>query len=381
MARVDNISVVRPYLFWIAAVAIVASAVVLLHEILLPFLAGMALAYVLDPLVHRLERIGVNRGVAAFAIISLFICAVLALVIFAAPILGKEIANLIEKLPSYVAQLRAFATHPSRPWLREIMGDALNDLDRSSGELAGIGAGLLRSMWSHGRAMLHLFSLLVVTPIVTFYLILGWKRIVVTVDGLLPPEHRATVRALADEIDETIAGFLRGQGTICLILALFYAAALKTIGLNHGLLIGFASGIVSFIPYLGSLSGLVTSVCVVVLQFGANWGMIATVIGIFFVGQSLADHVLAPNLIGSRVKLNPVWIIFAVFAFGYLFGFVGLLIAVPLAAAIGVIVRFGLQQYAASAPDPHRAQSSPSPTNRHHDLSGSGSVDGSSTGT
>jgi predicted PurR-regulated permease PerM len=355
MARVNNVSTAWPYLFWIASVAIVASAIVLLHEILLPFVAGIALAYVLDPLVHRLEAIGVNRGLAAFAIIGLSICAVLALVIFTAPILGKELGNLIEKLPAYVGQLRGFATDSSRPWLRKIAGDGLGDIERSSGELAGLGAGLLRSMWTDSRTMLHLFSLLVVTPVVTFYLILGWPRIVGALDAVLPPEHRATVRALAREIDATIAGFLRGQAAICLILAFFYAATLKGIGLNHGLLIGLASGLVSFIPYLGSLSGLVTSLCVAILQFGADWRMIATVIGIFFVGQSVADHVLAPNLIGSRVKLNPAWIIFAVFAFGYLFGFVGLLIAVPLAAAIGVIVRFGLQRYAA-VPDPDRPQ-------------------------
>src|SRR5437763_2755077 len=143
--------------------------------------------------------------------------------------------------------------------------------------IGGLGAGLLRSSWSNGRAMLSLFSLLIVTPIVTFYLILGWKHILGALDDVLPTEHRANARALASEIDATIAGFLRGQGAICIILALFYTATLKAIGLNHGLLIGAASGLISFIPYLGSLSGLVTSLCVVILQFGLDWAMIAAV--------------------------------------------------------------------------------------------------------
>jgi predicted PurR-regulated permease PerM len=348
MAKIGDITAVRPLLFWIVIVATTVTVVVLLHEILLPFVAGMALAYVLDPVVDRLERTGVHRAVAALAIVGLFIGVVITLVILATPIIGVELAALIDKLPRYIAQLQAFATDPSRPWLRKIVGDGLSDVERSSGELAGFGAGLFRSMWSHGRAMLSLFSLLVVTPIVTFYMIFGWKSVLGAVDELLPPEHRPSVRALAREIDATIAGFLRGQGAICVILAVFYAATLKVIGLNHGLLIGLASGLVSFIPYLGSISGLVTALCVTILQFGADWTMIAAVVGIFFVGQAVADHVLVPNLIGSRVKLNPVWIIFAVFTFGYLFGFVGLLIAVPLAAAIGVIVRFALKHYRAS---------------------------------
>ena len=160
--------------------------------------------------------------------------------------------------------------------------------------------------------------------------------------------QRDTVRTLAREIDDTIGGFVIGQGALCLILALFYAVALSLIGLKHGLLIGLAAGLISFVPYLGSLAGLVVSTCVAVAQFWPNWAAILIVPAIFFVGQSLADYVLSPYFVGRRVNLNPVWVMFALFAFGYLFGFFGLLIAVPLAAAVGVLVRFALRQYYAS---------------------------------
>jgi predicted PurR-regulated permease PerM len=171
---------------------------------------------------------------------------------------------------------------------------------------------------------------------------------IATIDHWVPPARRETVRALASEIDKTISGFVRGQSLLCLALAAFYTSALSLIGLHHSVLIGVASGLLSFIPYLGSLSGLVISICVAIAQFWPEWRLVLVVLAVFFVGQSLADYVLAPYLVGRRVHLNPVWMMFALFAFGYLFGFVGLLIAGPLAAAIGVLMRFALRQYYAS---------------------------------
>jgi predicted PurR-regulated permease PerM len=165
----------------------------------------------------------------------------------------------------------------------------------------------------------------------------------------VPPAQRDTVRALAREIDDTIGGFVIGQGALCLILGLFYAVALSLIGLNHGALIGIAVGLISFVPYLGSLTGLVVSTCVAIAQFWPNWTLIWVVPAIFFIGQTVADYALSPYFVGRRVNLSPVWILFALFAFGYLFGFVGLVIAVPLAAAIGVCMRFALKQYYASS--------------------------------
>ena len=201
--------------------------------------------------------------------------------------------------------------------------------------------------------LVSIFSLLVVTPIITAYLVHDWNRILVALDNLVPLAQRPTVRALAREIDGTISAFLRGQGTICLMLAVFYALALRWLGLNHGLLIGVLAGLLGFIPYFGSLTGLVLSVSVAVVQFGLTLPPTnSIVLGIFLVGQMIADYVLAPYFVGSKVHLNPVWLLFALFSFGYLFGFIGLLIAVPLAAAIGVLVRFALRQEAASGAEP-----------------------------
>ena len=199
--------------------------------------------------------------------------------------------------------------------------------------------------------LLSIFSLLVVTPIITAYLVYDWNGIIATADRLIPSAHRDTIRELAREIDSTVAGFLRGQATICLLLGVFYALALRAIGLDHGLLIGVVSGLLGFVPYFGSLTGLVLSLGVAIVQFGLTWLPIVLVLGIFLVGQSLSDYVLAPYFVGNKVHLNPVWLMFALFSFGYLFGFVGLLIAVPLAASIGVLVRFALRQQPANSID------------------------------
>jgi predicted PurR-regulated permease PerM len=345
-------NVSRPIAFWITMLAAVIAAVVLLREILLPFVAGMVLAYLIDPLATRLERLGMNRLIATLAIVVGFIVGVVALVLLALPIIVRELEFFIESFPLYVRQLQSLATDPSRPWISKILGEGLGEAEKSFGELTTLAAGwvaaFLHSAWSGGRALISVFSLAVVTPIVACYLIYDWNRMISVVDNWVPPTQRDTVRALAREIDDTIGGFVRGQSVICLILVVYYAAALMLIGVKHGILIGLAAGLISFIPYLGSLTGLLVATCVAIAQFWPNWGLILLVPLVFVVGQSIADYALAPYLVGRRVHLNPVWVMFALFAFGYLFGFVGLLIAVPLAAAVGVLVRFALAQYYAS---------------------------------
>ncbi len=340
----------RPTIFWLATLAVVLLGVALLHEILLPFVAGIVLAYLLDRPVNRIERFGIKRGTATLLIIVVFAGALIALIVVAAPFLGSEIASLIDNFPGYIHRVHEFALDPSRPWLRKIVGEGLGLADQSSADLthlvAGWGTKLLGSLWSDGRALLSVLSLLVVTPIVAFYLVYDWNRIIAAVDARVPPDHRETARMLGRDIDDTIGQFLRGQALICLVLATFYAVVLKSIGLNHGVLIGITAGLVGFIPYLGALTGVVLSLFMAIVQFGADWGFMALVIAIFFVGQMAADYVLAPRVIGKRVHLNPVWLMFSIFAFGYLFGFVGVLVAVPLAAAIGVVVRFALTRYA-----------------------------------
>jgi predicted PurR-regulated permease PerM len=342
----------RQVVFWVGALVVLVLLLWLLGQILLPFVAGLALAYLLNPLTNRLERLGISRLIAALAVITLVVLAFVLLVLIIAPILGGQLTAFIENLPGYVRRVQTLLTDPSRPWLRRVVGEGFAGADKSVADLMSQAAGwmtaFLRSLWSGGQALISIFSLVVVTPVVAFYLIYDWHRMFAAVDGWIPVPQRETVRQLATEIDAAIAGFIRGQTGVCLVLGSFYAVALSLTGLNFGLLIGLISGLISFIPYVGSMTGLMLSVGVAIAQFWPDWTMIAVVAGIFFAGQFLEGNVLAPKLVGDSVGLHPVWLIFALFAFGYLFGFVGLLLAVPLAAAIGVLTRFALRRYLAS---------------------------------
>jgi predicted PurR-regulated permease PerM len=225
----------------------------------------------------------------------------------------------------------------------------LTNTDASLGDLVSQGAGWLtafvKSLWSGGQALISIFSLMVVTPVVAFYLLNDWDRMLITVDGWVPRAQRGTVRHLAREIDIAIAAFVRGQTGVCLILGSFYALGLTITGLNFGLLIGLVSGVITFIPYVGSMTGLVLATGVAVAQFWPDWAPIFAVVAIFLVGQFLEGYIIAPKLVGESIGVHPVWLMFALFAFAYLFGFVGMLLAVPLAAALGVIARFGLRRY------------------------------------
>ena len=342
----------RQVTFWIGTLATVIAVLWLLSDVLLPFIAGFALAYVLNPLTSRLERMGMSRLLAALAIVSVLLLAIILLFLLVVPILVSQLAAFIDNIPGYVRAIYALLTDPSRPRLSRAVTEYFGGADKSVNDLVAQGAGwlatFLRSLWSGGRTLISIFSLVVVTPVVAFYLIYDWPRMVENVDGWLPRSNRDTIRALAAEIDAAIAGFVRGQTAVCLMLGAFYALALSLVGLNFGLLIGFMSGLISFIPYLGSMTGLVLSSGVALAQFWPDWRWIAVVLGVYLVGQFVEGNVLSPKLVGDSVGLHPLWIMFALFAFGYLFGFAGLLIAIPLAAAIGVLARFGLRQYLAS---------------------------------
>lgn len=335
--------------FWVGALAVLAVLLWLLSPILLPFVAGMALAYLLHPLAKRLERLGANRLVATFTVISLFVLAFVMLLLLMAPILGGQFTAFIENLPGYVRKLQSVVADESRPWLSRFVGEGLGGSDKAVTDLVGQGVGwittFLGKLWSGGAALVGLFSLIAVMPVVAFYLIYDWDRMIGTVDGWVPVLHRDTVRRLAREIDTAIAGFVRGQTAVCLILGSFYAVSLSLVGLSFGLLIGLLSGLISFIPYIGTMTGLILSVGIAVAQFFPEWTWILTVLGIFLIGQFIEGNILQPKLVGESVGLHPVWVMFALFAFGYLFGFVGLLLAVPLAAAVGVLARFALRRY------------------------------------
>ena len=338
--------------FWLMALVVFIFLLWLLSEILLPFIAGLALAYLLTPLTDRIERMGVNRIAAALSIITLVVLALVYLILLVAPILGGQLSSFIDNIPGYVTRLQSLLSDPSQVWVQKLVGAGFN-ADKSIGDLVTQGVGwltaFLKSLWSGGRALVSVFSLVVVTPVVAFYLIYDWHRMIHIAESWVPVHQRTTVRRLAREIDAAIAGFVRGQTAVCLILGSFYAVALTLSGLNFGLLIGLISGVITFVPYVGSMTGLILAVGVAVVQFWPAWASIAMVLGIFLVGQFIEGNLLAPKLVGESVGLHPVWIIFALLAFGYLFGFVGLLVAVPLAATIGVLARFGLERYRESS--------------------------------
>jgi predicted PurR-regulated permease PerM len=342
----------RQLVFWLAALIAFVGLLWLLSPILLPFVVGMALAYMLDPLASRLERLGASRTVAALAILACFVLALVLLLLVVAPVLAGQLAAFLDNLPGYAQRLQAFVSDPSRPWFKYVLGEQAGGTDKAAGDFmaqaAGYLTGVLASVWAKGQALVSIFSLVVVTPVVAFYLICDWGRVIATLDSWIPLAQRATVRGLVREIDAAISAYVRGQTSLCLILGAYYAVALTLTGLSFGLLIGLVSGLISFIPYVGSMTGLVLSLGVAVAQFFPDWTRISLVLGVFLFGQFLEGNVLAPKLVGRSVGLHPVWLMFALLAFGYLFGFVGLLLAVPLAAAIAVLVRFALRRYLAS---------------------------------
>jgi predicted PurR-regulated permease PerM len=345
-------SLQRQFSFWIGALAALILVLWLLSDILLPFIAGIVLAYFLDPVADALERLGLPR-LAATLTILLFSVLILALgLVLLVPILSDQIGKFAVDLPALLQGLAVRFNELAPDWLKEVVAKSETNILGSLSDIAGRAAGwivtLLTSILSGGMALVNLVALVVITPIVAFYLLVDWDDIVAKVDSWLPRDHVETLRGLAREIDAALAGFIRGQGTLCLLLGAFYAIGLSLAGLKFGLAIGIVTGALSFIPFAGAITGGVLAIGVALVQFWPDFGSILIVIGIFVAGQFIEGNILSPKLVGQSVGLHPVWLMFALFAFGYIFGFVGLLLAVPMAAAAGVLVRFGLRQYLAS---------------------------------
>lgn len=342
----------RQVIFWLVAAAVLIGFLYLFSAILLPFFAGMILAYFLDPVADWLERRGLSRMAATVLILVMFLIALVIGLMLIIPVLASQLADFVGRLPDYLSRLQALVTGIDAEWLSQRLGvdpaslrDGLNSLLTQAG---GFLSGVFSSILSSGKTLIDIAGLFVITPVVAFYMLLDWDKMVARVDSWIPRDHLGTVRQIALDIDRAVAGFVRGQGTVCIILGVFYAIGLTVVGLNFGLLIGLFAGLVSFIPYVGSLLGLVLSIGVALVQFWPEWHWVVAVAVIFFAGQFVEGNILQPNLVGKSVGLHPVWLMFALFAFGALFGFVGLLVAVPAAAAVGVLVRFGLSRYLAS---------------------------------
>ncbi|AGF74584.1 permease protein [Bartonella australis AUST/NH1] len=344
-------SLSKQVFFWLGALVFFVVFMFIFGSILLPFVAGIVLAYFLNPIVELLEKIGISRVFGTVLItLSIIIIFVAALIILI-PVISWQIQQFMSNgLPVYVERIQAFFVDYNFDWVRRYFGSDPNELQRSVKAFLGEGSNLitslLNSLLRSGKSIVNIISLSVVAPVVTFYMLLDWPYMVEAVDSWIPRDHLQTVRSIFHEMDRAVAGFIRGQGTVCLILGGYYAAGLTIAGLNFGLLIGMFIGLISFIPYIGTMIGLVLSVGVAWVQFYPNdWIWIVIIIAVFFIGQFVEGYILQPKLVGVSVGLHPVWLMFALFAFGSLFGFTGMLIAVPAAAAIGVLVRFALHTY------------------------------------
>ena len=333
--------------FWIGALAFFVLFLWLLSGILLPFIVGAGLAYILDPVADRLERAGMNRFWATITILIVTVVIFVLLILLAVPILVDQFAGFVAKVPAYVAQLRELADQFLRSRLGRFVGtdEARSGVEKVATQATAWIGAVLASIWAGGRALVNVVGLVVVTPVVAFYLLYDWDRMLARLDTLMPRDHVGTVRMLSKQIDRAMAGFVRGQGTVCLILGVFYAVSLTALGLNFGFLIGSVAGLINFIPFVGSIVGFVLSVGVALFQFWPAWPWIVAVAAVFAIGQFVEGNFLQPRLVGSSVGVHPVWLMFALFAFGALFGFVGLLLAVPATAAIGVLVRFAISRY------------------------------------
>lgn len=330
--------------WWLVGLAVLLLFMWAMAGVLLPFLAGAALAYFLDPLADRLEARGFSRTLATATITvlmaTLFIVAMLVLI----PAFIEQAREFIEQAPVYADAIRRFIEQRF-PEILDQGGAVEQALETFKGRAEEWSVAALKSAWTGGLAVIDFVTLLVITPVVAFYLLMDWDRLTAKVDSWVPRDHVHTVRELASRIDGVLAGFVRGQLTVCVILGAFYATALMLVGLQFGLVIGLFAGLISFIPFIGSILGGALSIGVALFQFWDDPIMILAVAGIFLIGQTVEGNFLTPKLVGGSVGLHPVTLMFALSAFGSLLGFTGLLIAVPLAAAIGVIGRFAIEEY------------------------------------
>ncbi|MBX3504984.1 MAG: AI-2E family transporter [Parvibaculum sp.] len=342
----------RQAIIWALVIAIFAILLWLLKGILLPFVAGMAIAYFLDPLADRLEKYGLSRLAATALITVFFLIVAIVLLIVLVPVLYNQLIALVEIMPRLLLRGQEWLVTVGDGRLGRLLGVQGADVEQAiSANLGGSLDWLVKfisSLGTQGLQIVALISLVVVTPVVAFYLLLDWDRMVEKIDGLLPRDHQETIRRLAREINEVLAGFIRGQVIVCVVLGVIYAVGLTLVGLRFGLIVGIMAGIISFIPYLGTIIGFVVGVALALFQFAPDYISVGLVVGVFAIGQFIEGNFLSPKLVGDRVKLHPVWVMFAIFAFAALFGFVGALLALPVAAALGVIARFGIAQYRAS---------------------------------
>jgi predicted PurR-regulated permease PerM len=349
MMRSSPLTFPRQIAFWaVMAVALIA-LLWLLRGMLLPFVLGMALAYVADPVADRLEAMGMPRSIATLIVLGLVVGIGILLLVLVLPVIVDQTIQLAEQAPRYIDWVRRRALPQLSQFAARVGGpgevaDVQKAVTSYAGDISSWVIRLLGDLLSGGLAIANVLYVLVLTPLVAFYFLRDWDVMVAKIDSWMPRRHIGMLRDLAREINDILAGFIRGQATVCLIFAIYYSAALSAAGLNFAIIIGVAAGVLTFIPYLGAITGLVASVTVGFIQFD-NYTRVAIVAGVYILGHLVEANFVTPTLVGGRVKLHPVWIIFALAAGGALFGFTGVLLAVPAAAVIGVVLRFLIKQY------------------------------------
>jgi len=330
--------------YWTIAASILLIFLWLLGDILLPFVLGAAIAYLLDPIVDRLERLGTGRVLGTILILMAAFFVLFFIFLLLIPLAIDQFRLLAAAAPDLVTSVQALVLNQiaSISPESEALNSTVSNLSTMAQEKLGI---IFGSVMASAISLIDVIMLIVITPVVAVYLLVDWDRILEKINELLPLDHASVVRSLASEIDSTLSAFVRGMIAVCLVLGIYYATALSLIGLEFGLIIGFIAGLVSFIPYVGALLGGVLAIGLALIQFWGDFELVALVVGVFIVGQIFEGNILTPKLVGNSVGLHPVSLILALSLFGAFFGFIGLLLAVPLAASAGVILRFFIKKY------------------------------------
>lgn len=329
----------------LAIIVVIGLLVWLLAPVLMPFAIAAMLAYLSDPLADRLERLGVGRTLAVSIVFVVLILVIVAALLLLVPLIARQIENLVQNFPRYVEWGRDTAV----PWLQAKLHldpkafDTDRLVDQIKEHIGSIGS-VIGTLSRSGLGVVAWLTNVVLIPVVWFYLLRDWDRMVAWIDRMLPRSVEPTVAHLARESNVVLGAFVRGQLLVMLALAIYYGVALTLVGISVGPLIGMVAGLLSFVPYLGFITGFAAAIIASLVQHG-DWPHLLMVIGVFVVGQLLEGYVLVPRLVGEKIGLHPVAVIFAVLAGGYLFGFLGVLIALPAASVILVLLRYLAQRY------------------------------------
>lgn len=342
----------RNWMFWIALFILFCLSVYVLRSVLLPFVAGIVIGYLLDPCASRFEKWGMNRTLATFLVLFLVVIFLVPAIILLVGVIDEQLGRFISVVPQYISSF----VKKIDPFINEVHeqfpsleADKLKLYLRNNiANSLKIVGGVLRGIITSGFALFNLISLLLITPVVTFYMLRDWDKFLAKIDSLLPRSSKKSIREQARQIDKTLAGFLRGQLSVCVLLGTYYSLGLHFVGLDLGLLVGFIAGIISFIPYVGSIVGFILSIGIAFAQFDTMMPIMQVVL-VFVTGQFIEGNFLTPKLVGDNVGLHPVWVMFALLAGGVLLGFLGLMIAVPVAAIIGVLLRHAIDNYKKSS--------------------------------